>query len=65
MPISDGTHTVKELLNLEGTRTRSVHDPRTPRCYKLYYTKLPVRVADWEFEPKRENLLIKKLNELK
>ena len=56
MPISDGTHTVKELLNLEGTRTRSVHDPRTPRCYKLYYTKLFIQVADWEFEPKRKRM---------
>lgn len=41
--MTDHTHfTVKELLNL----CPPLFDPRTPRCYKLYYTKLPIRVAD-------------------
>jgi len=50
-------YTVKELLGLTGS---AIHDPRANRCYKLYYTKLPIPVAELEF---RKNFRIQIMND--
>jgi hypothetical protein len=38
-------YTVKELLGFSG---RIIYDPRANRCYKLYYTKLLITMAELE-----------------
>lgn len=40
------TYSTRELLTLNGP---NAYDPRAGRCYKLYYTKLPIPVAELEF----------------
>jgi hypothetical protein len=34
--------TVKDILNV----SPPIYDPRSPRCHKLYYTKLPVKLTE-------------------
>ena len=41
-----GTYSARDLLTLTSPNS---YDPRAGRCFKLYYTKLPIPVAELEF----------------